>query len=307
MKSIRGMVLPLPTVFEEDGRIDEPLMAQLTDYYIAAGVQALFVAGSFGQGPALSLEERKRLAELVIRRAAGRLPVMVHAGTADPYTSIELGRHALKAGADALGFVGPYYYADQSPSEVRAHFKMIGRELAPAPIMIYNNPKYQGYPIGPDLMAQMRSDSSNLFGAKLAMGGVYEAGLYANAVGKDFSLFALSSSLFPGMLTDITGSISPPLACFPEVGVELVRAIDRNDNTRALELQQAVIDFETSFMTPDVHRVCGRGIFREGLRMIGFDVKVYPRWPTGDFPAERREWMVEVYRRVRSALGAVPA
>ena len=60
-------------------------------------------------------------------------------------------------------------------------------------------------------------------------------------------------------------------------------------------------------MTPDVHRVCGRGIFREGLRMIGFDVKLYPRWPTGDFPAERREWMAEVYRRVRTALGAVPA
>lgn len=306
MKSIRGMVLPLPTVFEEDGRIDERLMEELTDYYVAAGVQALFVGGSFGQGPALSLDERKRLAELVVRRAAGRLPVMVHAGTADPYTSIELGRHALSIGAEALGFVGPYYYADHSPAEVRLHFKQIGAALK-APIMIYNNPKYQGYPIGPDLMAQMRSDTPHIFGAKLAMGGAFEGRLYANAVGEDFSLFALSSSLYPGMLVGLTGTISPPLACLPEIGVELVRAIDRNDHPRALELQQAVIDFESSLMMPDVHRACGRGIFREGLRKIGFDVKVYPRWPTGEFPPERREWLAEVYRRAHKALGAVPA
>lgn len=306
MKSIRGMVLPIPTVFEEDGRIDEPLMERLTDYYIESGVNALFVGGSFGQGPAMTQDERKHLTELVIKRARGRLPIMIHAGTADPYTTIDLGRHALKAGADALGFVGPYYYADHSPAEVRLHFKMIGRELR-APLMIYNNPKYQGYQIGPDLMAQLRSDTPHIFGAKLAMGGAYEGRLYKNAVGEDFSLFALSSSLYPGMLVGLSGTITPPLACFPEIGVELIRAIDRNDAARAMELQQAVIDFESSMMNPEVHRACGRGIFREGLLKIGFDVKLYPRWPTGEFPAERRAWLDAVYERARKALGAVPA
>jgi dihydrodipicolinate synthase/N-acetylneuraminate lyase len=306
MKSIRGMVLPLPTVFNDDGSIDVPLMEQLTDYYIEAGVNALFVGGSFGQGPALAQEERKQLAELVLRRARARVPVMVHAGTADPYTAIDLGKHALSHGADALGFVGPYYYSDHTPAEVRAHFKAIGRELR-APIMVYNNPKYQGYPIGPDLMAQLRADTPHLFGAKLAMGGAFEARLYADVVGEDFSLFALSSSLFPGMLVGIAGTISPPLACFPEIGVELVRAIDRDDVERSVELQAAVVGFESALMNEEVRRVCGRTIFREGLRTIGFDVKKYPRWPTGEFPSERREWLAGVYERARKALGAVPA
>lgn len=304
MNSIRGLVLPLPTVFDEDGRVDDALMETLTDYYIEAGVNALFVGGSFGQGAAMSMDERKKLTELVIRRARGRLPVMIHAGTADPYTSIELGKHALAAGADALGFVGPYYYADHSPTEVRLHFKQIGRALK-APLLIYNNPRYQGYPIGPELMAQMRSDTPHIFGAKLAMGSTFEGQLYANELGKDFALFALASSLYPGMLISLAGTINPPLACLPEIGVELVRAIDRNDTARAMELQAAVVAFEGAMMNAEVNRACGRGIFREALRLIGFDVKIYPRWPTGDFPAERRAWLDGVYADARRALGAV--
>ena len=95
------MLLPVPTVFEEDGRIDIKLMEELVDYYVDSGVNALFVGGSFGQGPAMSIEERKQLADVVVKRANHRLPVIVHAGTADPFTTIDLGRHCLKAGADA--------------------------------------------------------------------------------------------------------------------------------------------------------------------------------------------------------------
>ncbi len=74
MQDIRGMLLPIPTVFEDDGRIDERLMQDLVDYYVDAGVDALFVGGSFGQGAAMSLEERKQLSSIVIKRVAKRIP-----------------------------------------------------------------------------------------------------------------------------------------------------------------------------------------------------------------------------------------
>lgn len=302
--NIRGMFLPVPTVFEDDGAIDTQLMQELVDYYIAVGVNGLFIAGSFGQGPAMSLEERKALAELVIKRTAGRLPVVIHCGTADPYTSIELARHALGAGADGVGFVGPYYYSDHTPDEVRLHFRQIGREIK-APILIYNNPKYQGYPIGSELLVKLRADSPQIFGAKLAMGTVIDSYLHHVALGEDFAIYSLSSTLFPGMLTGISGSISPPLAALPELGVQLVRAIEGGDYARALELQRAVIEFEGSFLNPAAARESGRGLQAEGLRMLGFKVKKYPRWPTGAVTPERREWLAEVFRRARQAL-AVP-
>jgi N-acetylneuraminate lyase/4-hydroxy-tetrahydrodipicolinate synthase len=249
----------------------------------------------------MSLEERKQLSDITIKRANHRVPVVVHAGTADPFTTIDLGRHSLKAGADALAFVGPYYYADHSPDEVRKHFQMVGRELK-APLMLYNNPKYQGYPITAQLMCQMREDSPQIFGAKLAMGSIDEARIFQNTIGSDFKLFSLASTLFPGMLVGITGTVSPPLAVFPELGVELVRAIDRKDYARALELQQAVIDFHSSFLIPAVLRDCGRSIYKQGLIELGFKVKRYPRWPTGEMSAERKEWLSALFRTARAVL-----
>lgn len=301
MQAIRGMLLPLPTVFEDDGRIDERLMQDLVDYYIDAGVNALFVGGSFGQGPAMSLEERKQLSAIVTKRVAKRIPVVVHAGTADHFTTIEIGKHALQVGADALAFVGPYYYADHSPEEVREHFREVGKALK-APFMLYNNPKYQGYPISAQLMRQMRDDNPRIFGAKLAMGSIDEAKNYQRTVGADFKLFSLASTLFPGMLCGITGTVSPPLAVFPELGVELVRAIDRKDYVRALELQQAVVDFHSAFLLPAVLKDCGRSIYRQGLIEQGFKVKRYPRWPTAEMSAERKEWLVGLIRQARSVL-----
>lgn len=301
MQAIRGMLLPIPTVFEEDGRIDAKLMDELVDYYIDAGVNALFVGGSFGQGPAMSLEERKQLSDIVCKRVNKRVPVVVHAGTADHFTSIELGQQSLRAGADALAFVGPYYYSDHSPEEVRAHFREVGKALK-APMMLYNNPKYQGYPIGAQLMRQIRDDNPQVFAAKLAMGSIDEAKNYQRIVGADFKVFSLASVLFPGLVCGVTGTVSPPLSVFPQLGVELVRAIDRKDFSRALELQQAVIDFHSAFLHPIVQKECGRSIFKQGLIELGFDVKRYPRWPAGEMSTERKEWFRGLFQQARSVL-----
>jgi 4-hydroxy-tetrahydrodipicolinate synthase len=302
MKDVRGMLLPLPTVFLENGAIDEPLMRELVDYYVDAGVNGLFVAGSFGQGPAMNSAERMRLADLVVSHANKRLPVIVHVGTADPYTTIELGRHALAKGADGVGLVGPYYYSDRTPKELRLHYRMVSAALG-APILLYNNPPYQGYPIGPKLMSELVEDSPNIFGAKLAMGSVDEARMYREYLGEDFKLFSLASMLFPGMTAGISGTVSPPLAVLPEIGVELVRAIDRKDNVRALELQQAVIAFHSAFLSRKVKEECGRAIYGEGLRELGFAVKKYPRWPTGEITEARRAWLKDLVRGARATLG----
>src|SRR5665213_73509 len=96
---LSGMFVPVPTAFDDDGSIDANMMRELIDHYIGAGVDALFFAASCGNGPAMSVEERKQLATLALKHVAGRLPVVVHCGTADPYTSIDLARHAIAAGA----------------------------------------------------------------------------------------------------------------------------------------------------------------------------------------------------------------
>lgn len=301
MKDVRGMLLPIPTVFQEDGTVDDKLMRELVDYYIGVGVNALFVAGSFGQGPAMNSQERMHVAELVLSQAKKRIPVIVHVGTAEPYTTIELGRHALAKGADGVGLVGPYYYSDRTPQELRMHYRMVGDALR-APILLYNNPPYSGYPIGPKMMADLVADTPSIFGAKLAMGSIDEARIYREYLGKDFKLFSLASALFPGMRAGIAGTVSPPLAALPEIGVELVKAIDNKDHVRALEVQEAVIAFHSAFLSRVVREECGRAIYGAALQELGFPVKKYPRWPTGAVSEERRAWLKDLFRDARAVL-----
>jgi dihydrodipicolinate synthase/N-acetylneuraminate lyase len=178
VEQIRGIVLPSPTVFLEDGSVDEKLMRALTDWYLACGVHAR----SYGQGPAMTPDERKKVAEAIVQQVKHRVPVIVHVGAVDPYTAIDLGKHARAIGAEAIGHVGPYYYADRSEYEIIEHFKMVDRAVG-LPILVYNNPRYSGYNIHPSLMARLVEAVPRIFGAKLAMGSVDADGVHENRQG----------------------------------------------------------------------------------------------------------------------------
>lgn len=298
--AIRGMLLPLPTVFDEAAELDEAVQRDLVQFYVDKGVHALFILGSYGQGPAMRIDQRKRAAEIVIEEVHGRIPVVVHIGAVDPYTSIELGLHARSAGADAVGMVGPYYYNDRTPTELLMHFQMVDQAVQ-LPLFIYNNPGYQGYPIDPPFMQQLVAAVPRIFGAKLAMGTIESALKYRELL-PDFSLFALASGIYPGMKQGITGTVSPPLTLAPELGVDLVRAIDEGRDADAERLQGVVSEVNALLLR--LWKQYGRTPYYLGLRAMGFAVKKYPRWPTAPLPDEEREPLMALLERAR---GVVPA
>ncbi len=292
MEQVRGIVLPSPTVFLEDGRVDEKLMRELTDWFVACGVHGFFVLGSYGQGPAMTPDERKKVAEIVVQQVKRRVPVVVHIGAVDPFTAIDLGKHAKSIGADAVGHVGPYYYADRSEYEIIEHFKMVDRALG-MPILVYNNLRYSGYNIHPAFMARLVEAVPNIFGAKLAMGSVDEAMAYMKTVKAPFALFALASNLVSAMSVGVAGTISPPLAVTPEIGVELIRAIDAGKAEEALALQKAVIRIHDIFLR--LAGPFGRTIYCEAMRLRGFDVKMYPRWPSKPLNREAYDELKDLF------------
>ena len=125
---IRGVLLPIITPFDEKVRIDENIMRQLVDFHIKAGVHGLFVLGSTGQGPAMTIDERKQAAAIALDQAKSRVPVIIHVGTADAGSAVELAEHAAAHKADAVAIVPPYYYSDHTEYEIIAHYKAeIGR------------------------------------------------------------------------------------------------------------------------------------------------------------------------------------
>jgi dihydrodipicolinate synthase/N-acetylneuraminate lyase len=102
VEQIRGIVLPSPTVFLEDGSVDEKLMRALTDWYLACGVHAR----SYGQGPAMTPDERKKVAEAIVQQVKHRVPVIVHVGAVRPHNLLRGDAHTRLRCQDVSALAG---------------------------------------------------------------------------------------------------------------------------------------------------------------------------------------------------------
>ncbi|MEK5443076.1 4-hydroxy-tetrahydrodipicolinate synthase [Fredinandcohnia sp. FSL W7-1320] len=126
------------TPFDNKGNIDFGKTTQLINYLINTGTESLVVAGTTGESPTLSSEEKVALFRHVVKVVDGRVPVIAGTGSNNTYASMELTKKAQEAGVDAIMLVVPYY---NKPSQegLYQHFKTIA-ESTKLPIMLYNIP-----------------------------------------------------------------------------------------------------------------------------------------------------------------------
>lgn len=291
---IKGVLIPLITPFDEKGRVDAEPMQQLVEFNVKHAVQGLFVLGSSGQGPVMSVAERKRAAEVALAQARARVPVIIHVGTADAESTVELAAHAAEKGASAVAVVPPYYYSDHTEYEIIAHYKAVAAAVS-LPIFIYENPKYSGISIPPDLAKRMKDALPTLSGIKVAygQGALLE---YVRLFPPDVSVFTGNADLFGLVPFGLAGMINPPTSFLPELCVSLWRALDGKDYARAVEIQRRVNT--AARLVGAALRRYGRTVLTDVFRLRGFAVKRFPRWDTQPMPAEARETL---FRELREA------
>jgi len=290
---LRGVLLPIITPFDEKARVDEQMMRQLVEFHIGAGVQGLFVLGSTGQGPAMSVEERQKAAVVALDEARGRVPVVIHVGTADTESTVELAEHAAAHKADAVAIVPPYYYSDHTEYEIVAHYRAVGKAV-PLPIFIYENPKYSGISVPPNLATRMKEQVPALKGIKVAYG--QGALLEYVRLLPDVSVFTGNADLFGLVPFGLAGMINPPTSFVPELCVALWKALDSQDYMKAVEAQKKV-DTAARLVAAELRKY-GRVPLREVFRMRGFDVKRFPKWETEPMP---KEAVAKLERELKSA------
>ncbi|MDY6866854.1 MAG: dihydrodipicolinate synthase family protein [Chloroflexota bacterium] len=143
MKKLRGVIPPMVTPFDEDGALDEKNLVKLVEF-LSDKVDGLFICGSYGSGPLMTLEERKKVAEIVKKTASSNVTIVAHTGTATTKDTIELTKHAMDIGCDAASAVGPFYYAYGDYDLIR-YYETILKEVDDFPFYVYHNPKFQGY------------------------------------------------------------------------------------------------------------------------------------------------------------------
>ena len=132
-----GSLVALVTPFKNDA-VDEAAFQSFVEWQIDQGTHGIVPCGTTGESPTLTHDEHKRVVELAIGAAAGRVPVIAGTGSNSTQEAIELTRHAREAGADAALVVTPYY---NKPTQegLYQHFKAI-HDAAELPIIIYNIP-----------------------------------------------------------------------------------------------------------------------------------------------------------------------
>ncbi len=135
---IKGVIPALVTPFDKDENFDENRMRNLINFLIAQKVNGFYLTGSTGEGFLMSVEERKRVVEVVIDEVKGRVPVIVHIGAIGTKISIDLAKHAEKAGADAISSVPPFYWRF-SENHIFNYYKDI-TDACNLPMIIYNVP-----------------------------------------------------------------------------------------------------------------------------------------------------------------------
>ena len=139
---LRGIFSAIITPTREDESIDYDVLEDLVEGQLARGVEGFYCCGSSGEGPLLSVEERQRVVDTVVRRADGRVPVIAHVGAPRSADAVTLARAAAESGADAVSAVPPYYYK-YGQEEIEAYYRAI-LAASDLPVILYNIPQFTG-------------------------------------------------------------------------------------------------------------------------------------------------------------------
>ncbi|RYZ11089.1 MAG: dihydrodipicolinate synthase family protein, partial [Myxococcaceae bacterium] len=149
---LRGIVSYPITPFTE-GRVDEVLLGRLVEDMVGAGVHAIAPLGSTGVLPYLSDEEREQVAEVVVKRVAGRVPTLVGVSSLTTEQTVRHAKYAEKVGASAVMII-PMSYWKLGDAEILGHFDAVAKAIS-IPIAVYNNPATGGLDLSPDILSRL--------------------------------------------------------------------------------------------------------------------------------------------------------
>ncbi len=182
----KGVFTALITPFS-DGSVDEDAFVKLVERQIAAGVHGLVPVGTTGETSTLSHDEHRRVVELCVKTAAGRVPIIAGAGSNATDEAIELARHAKTIGADAALMVTPYYNRPSQEGLFR-HYEAVANAVQ-IPVVVYNVPGRTGCDLANETLVRL-SKLPNIIGIKDATGDLTRISHQRITCGEDWVLLS---------------------------------------------------------------------------------------------------------------------
>lgn len=280
------------TPFDKHGELDLDAGRKLAAHLVDNGIDALVLAGTTGESPTTTVEEKLALLRAVKEEVGESARLIAGAGTNNTRTSCELAKASKDAGADALLVVTPYY-SKPSQTGLLAHFTAVA-EATDLPICLYDIPGRSGVPIAGATIAEL-AKLETVQAVKDAKGDFFEAAELIQHSG--LAWYSGDDPLnLPWLALGATGFISVVGHAAPRALRNLITSFEAGDLARARDINADIID-----VLAKQQAILGGVTFaKAALRLQGFDVGD-PRLPV----AAATEAQLEVLREDMEKAGVL--
>ncbi|MDN3014736.1 4-hydroxy-tetrahydrodipicolinate synthase [Paenibacillus sp. BSR1-1] len=253
------------TPFDNKGHIDFAKTTQLVNYLIENGTESLVIAGTTGESPTLSKEEKLALFAHVVKAVNKRVPVIAGTGSNNTYASVELTKKAEQLGVDGIMVVAPYYNKPNQEG-LYQHFKTVA-DATSLPVMVYNIPGRSVVNILPETIIRL-AQISNIVAVKEASGNLNAITHIIANTDDDFLLYSGDDAItLPVLAIGGTGVVSVASHVIGNEMQEMIAAFFEGENKKAAKLHQELLPImQGLFAAPSPAPV------KTALQLKGLDV-----------------------------------
>lgn len=261
----KGIFPYLVTPVDDKGRLKEEVLAELVDHLINKGVHGLTPLGSTGEGAYFDWSTKKRVAQVVVEAAAGRVPVVAGVNNITTHGAVREAAETERIGVDGILCVLPTYFPVSDP-QVVAHFRSVARAVS-CPVVLYTNPNFAMWDFTVDTLRQL-AEEPNIGYLKDASGNIGKLMSIVTALEDRYEVFSATAHVpvFVFMLGGV-GWMAGPACLIPEQSIVLYELACQKQWEEALVLQKKLWPLNVAFQ-----RYSLAACVKAGLEMQGFSV-----------------------------------
>ena len=233
----KGVFPAPPTPTTEDGSVNEPALRALLEDNMANGAGGFWMAGSTGEGPILTEEQRETVARVSGEVTQGRALAIMHVGAISTASAAKAAKQAKDYGCAAVCCVPPFFFRSSERSQIE-HYKRVADAADGLPFFVYNLPQLTQVETVPALMEKFMREIPTIVGLKHSAFNFGDIRTFANMGLKCFS--GNGALPLPSLTMGAVGTVDAPLSIAPWHYAELYAAWSRGDMKKAQTLQDSV-------------------------------------------------------------------
>lgn len=287
-----GIIIPVITPVDAQGKFNEPVYRQLIDFWADHGIDGVFPFGTTGEFYAFDNEVYRHVLEVTKDAVRGRMAVYAGANHITTAGAVELAKIAEEVGVDALSVLTPMFVS-QTQDELLAYYTTIANATS-LPIIIYNNKPKTNVTVAPETVRKL-AQIKNIVGVKDSTGDMTNTEEYIRLTRDlpDFRvLVGRDTLIYAGLCYGAAGAITSCANIAPDLAVAIYNCYKAGDQAGALDAQ-----FKFSKLRIATNMGTFPVVIKEGLRMMGYDVGdcIAPIAPLSeDKRAELREVLTSI-------------